>query len=123
MKKLAAFIVAFMLVLPAWGTYETDYALSQDATFQSRLAVAMRDAALDIAGEAPSGKDTMDRLRQQLAFSVLNDDDDVWLKRFAIAACEGGALGSTGAPPGDADIKTRLSAIWDDMAGIEMKYR
>ena len=108
--------------------YIDDHVQAMDEStggFREQLAIAMRSAAIDIAGEAESDppKNHRDAARHSLAVSVLLDDG-TWLPRFALAAVADGALsGVARDAAGDTAVKNRLAAIWDDLADIETKYR
>jgi hypothetical protein len=95
--------------------FTDDFTLANDGTFQQKLRMAICKTAVSVAGEASTVLATKDEKRHQLAVAVLVDGGIGKLEAFAFASVAGGAL--TGAST-DTDIETRLSAIWNDLAGV-----
>lgn len=93
--------------------YSDDYNLAVNETWRQRVVIALKSAAIDVAGEAGTAG-TIKTKRHDLAVRVLNDSDALYsLFRFAVVADGAVTLAST-----DAQIKTRISAVWNDHAGV-----
>lgn len=77
----------------------------------------MCNTATAIVGEALTGNGLTEKhkKRHALGVAVLADGGLSQLERFMFTAVAGGAL-TTGST--DAAIDSRLSAIWDDLAGV-----
>lgn len=95
--------------------YDTDFANANDETLQKRVRVAMVNTATAIVGEAFASGQTIGMKRHALGLSVLADGGIADLERFMFACVAGGAITPAST---DANIDTRLSAIWNDLAGI-----
>jgi hypothetical protein len=95
--------------------YATDYANANDDSLQQKVRVAAVSAALNIAGEATTTKNTVDEKRHRLAETVLADGCLDQLERFMFAVVATGAITPAST---DAQIDTRVAAIWDDLAGV-----
>jgi len=96
--------------------FTTQYTLSQDATFRSRIQIAMWKAAIDISGESRASLGNLQWIkRQALAASVLRSEPSVWIDQFALAVCQNEALSAAST---DGDIQFTVNSIWDDMAGV-----
>lgn len=96
--------------------YTDQAALAADATFQSRVRVAMVTAAVQIAAEAKGGQDTTvyDK-RQALVARVLPDAGAGMLAAFCWATAEN--AGITGSSL-DSDIQFQVNSVWNALAGI-----
>lgn len=92
-----------------------DYTLANDATFRQKLRIAICSIALDVAGESPTSQNVVDEKRSALATAVLKDGAEAAVEAFSYPAVASGAL--TGQST-DQEIKNRLSAIWNDLAGV-----
>ena len=95
--------------------YATDYTNANDGSLQQRVRVAMIAAALAIAGEAVTSKNVVDEKRMALAKLVLSDGGDSQLERFMFAVVAGNAITPAST---DAQIDTRLGAVWNDLAEV-----
>lgn len=96
--------------------YDTDYTAANDETLQKKVRAAMCATALAIIGETWSGSSTLGLKRHALGHAVLADGGLAQLERFMFAACSGAGAITTGS--NDAAIDTRLSGIWNDLAGV-----
>lgn len=99
--------------------YVDDFALSNDATFQSRIKMSMIKQAIVVLAAAPSTDATIDNKRTSLAKMVLNNPD-VYILIFSLAAIETG--GGNGQPltavSTDTNIDTAIITVWNDIAGV-----
>lgn len=120
MQRLLLGFILFLLPVAASADYAADWTAAHDGGVRVKVTMAAHSAAIDILGEGASGKDLKDQKRQELAYRVLSTWNDDILERFAVAAVADGSI--TGASS-DAQVKTRLSALWDDLAGVPTKER
>ena len=100
--------------------YTDDYALSQDAIFQSRIRMAMIKAAIVVQAAAPSTDALIDSKRNALSVAVLSYPD-AYVLRFTLAAIEGEAVFSSNAltsASSDNAIDGVMTQIWNAMAGV-----
>jgi len=97
--------------------YSTDFTNANDEPLQQRVRVAMCATAALIVGEAWTGNGDKNAKRHALGVAVLVDGGLAQLERFMFAACAGAALTPAST---DANIDSRLSAIWDDLAGVRV---
>lgn len=82
--------------------------------FRRRVLVAAMQAARDVAAEAPSGDESKDLKRAQLAAQILNNPGG-YEDRWAWAVAANGAI--TYASP-DSDIQWTVNSLFDAMAGV-----
>jgi len=99
------------------ATRTEQYALSQDATFQGRVAIAAEAKAIGIAGESSAG---LDPPRKRLAVRVLKDSIEE-AKNLSFVVAVNSAIAAktplTDATVTDAEIDSALSdAAWDGYA-------
>jgi hypothetical protein len=95
--------------------YATDFTNANDDSLQQKVRVAAVAAALNISGEAVTSRNTVDEKRHRLAELVLSDGCLEQLERFMFAVVAAGAVTPAST---DAQIDSRLSAIWNDLAGV-----
>lgn len=116
MRKLFTVTIFFLSLTPAFSqTLPGRYDLSQDVQFQKALRVALVEAAIAIAGEAPSVSPGVGNKRDALAAAVLANVNLV-VDRFALPV----AADSTVSVTNDTAIRNRVNAIWNDMAGVKV---
>lgn len=99
----------------------TDYTNSQDSALKQKILMATKAAAVSIVGEAATSFPTLDSKRHDLGETVLtsmNDANSPLLAQFALAACSGGVITTASS---DTDISNRVSAIWNDLAGVSIR--
>ena len=91
--------------------YLANYGDSQDVDFQKKIRMSMLVQAAAISSEINTTPNHVSR--STLATKVSNSPD-TWVQPFSQTACAGGGvvLAST-----DAQIDTRISAIWNLLAG------
>lgn len=98
--------------------YAADFTLSSNATFQNQVQMSLVKAAVAIAGEARTVRNTVDQKRNALAVAVLNaPNNSAQLQKFVFAAIETGLSGT----PTDAQVDTAISAIWNGIAGVTIQ--
>ena len=96
--------------------YDTDFTNANNEGLQKKVRAAMCSTAMAVLGETWSGSSTLGLKRHALAEKVLADGGLAQLERFMFAACSGG--GAVTPTSNDAAIDTRLSGIWNDLAGV-----
>jgi len=96
-------------------TLQTQYTLSQDATFQQRVRQAIVTAAIAISNEAPNV--TGHSQRAQLAVKVLSDQGP-WSQRFAEGAATDSAVAAAEVGATDAQINNAVTSQWNAYAGV-----
>lgn len=100
-------------------SYLSDYTTSQDTSFRQKVFMAAKQAALAIAGETASGHPQLDSKRVDLSNKVTNDmlstSSGGMIDRFCFSAVTGGVLTTSST---DTDIYNRITAIWNDLAGV-----
>ena len=90
--------------------------LAADATFSSRVKVAMMTAAVQIAAEAKGGNsETLFDKRQQMAKLVLQSGGTATLQWFIWAVVTNAAV--TGSSL-DSDIQFTVNSMWNAIAGV-----
>lgn len=95
--------------------YNTDYTNANDESLQQRVRVAMVNTAIAIVGESVGSNGAAHAKRHALGLAVLADGGLEQLERFMFACVAGAALTPASS---DANIDSRLSAIWNDLAGV-----
>lgn len=96
--------------------YDTDFNNANDEGLQKKVRAAMCATALQVIGEAQGASDILTTKRHALGVAVLADGGLSQLERFMFAACSG--AGAITPASNDVAIDTRLSAIWNDLAGV-----
>jgi hypothetical protein len=94
-------------------TYAQIVTNAADSTWKARVRAAMVEAAIAISVDAPNS--VLDTRRDRLARNVLTNPDE-WTDRFSLAVALG-FLADTDLSAGnvtDAEIATRVSAVWND---------
>jgi len=86
------------------------YTVSQDATFQKRIEVAIIKAAIDVANEATSVPNHTSRLF--LAHQVLGNSTQ-FVEPFSLGVASDATIDTNSS---DTVISTRVAAIWDAYA-------
>jgi hypothetical protein len=88
--------------------------LARHEAFRDRVLIAALNTAVAVGTEASSGDARKDSLRKTLATNVLNDPAG-YVNRFSFAAAADPAIsfGST-----DNAIVTKVSALWNNIAGV-----
>jgi hypothetical protein len=99
--------------------YTDQATLADDATFRSRVRVALATAAVQVAGEAKSGySDVQYGKRQALAYDVLKAAaNGLLLEAFIWTTVANPAI--TGASS-DSDIQFTVNSSWGDIAGVRI---
>jgi hypothetical protein len=92
--------------------YADEYTLARDASFWHRVQMAMVSAAVDIQSEADTA--TNHARRSAYAKLALNDPETV-AQVMAYGVADGSGISSSSS---DADLKSRVSAIWNAYAGV-----
>lgn len=96
--------------------YTDQAALAADATFRSRVRMAMTVAAVQIAAEAQGSQDAgIYGKRQALANAVLLGSGGNYLEAFAWAVAENAAITSGSL---DSDIQFQVNSVWNALAGV-----
>ena len=102
-------------------SYAADWALSQTASFQEQVQMAVFKAATAISNEAATTHPTLDLKRHTLASQVLQTSGSGYGQssgpinmQFVWAAIETGLTGT----PTDAQVDTAISSIWNEVAGV-----
>lgn len=98
--------------------YDTDFTNANDGGLQQKVRCGMVKIAMDIVGEAVGANGARHEKRHNLGVLVLRDGGLEQLERFMFACCSGGGLTASST---DTDINNRLSAIWDDLAGVKIQ--
>ena len=93
--------------------YSADFTLTSNAAFQNQVQMSMVKAAVAIATEARTVRNTVDQKRNALAVAILNNPTSQ-LTRFIYAAIETGLSGT----PTDAQVDAAISSIWNGIAGV-----
>jgi hypothetical protein len=99
--------------------YTDQATLADDATFRSRVRVALATAAVQVMGEdKASYSDDQYGKRQALAYEVLRvAASGALLEAFVWATVQNAAI--TGASL-DSDIQFQVNAAWDDLSGVRI---
>jgi hypothetical protein len=99
--------------------YTDQATLASDATFRSRVRVALATAAVQVMGEAKgSFSDTQFGKRQALSYQVLQAAaSGALLEAFVWAVVANVAITSASS---DSDIQFTVNASWDDLAGVRI---
>ena len=94
--------------------YQQLTAASQDATFQQRVQAAVMTAAISIAVDAPNT--ALDQRRDRFARQVLASPSTyVTLFALPVALGFGSKSNATLSDATDAELDTRVSAVWNDL--------
>lgn len=93
----------------------TDQAtLATDTTFINRVKQAMLTAAIAIAGEAASGKTTVDQSRLSFATAVLREPE-----KYARVLVHGVATATAGKMElTDTELSNIVASVWNAYAGV-----
>ena len=93
--------------------------LADDATFRSKVRVALATAAVQVMGEDQAAfSDAEFGKRQSLAFEVLRSAaGGMWLEVFVWATVQNAAITSGS---NDGAIQFQVNAVWDDIAGVRI---
>jgi len=96
--------------------YIDQAALAADATFRSRVRMAVVTAAIQIAAEAKASQDTTvyDK-RQQLVAEVLPNGGTDLLEAFSWAVAQNAAITASSL---DSDVQFQVNSVWNALAGI-----
>jgi len=94
--------------------FAAQYTDSQLVEFRGKVHVAMAKTAVAIVGEAASANSNTDNKRHKLGVQVLRDPA-AWIEQFSIATVSDDATNNSST---DAAVESRISAIWNDIAGI-----
>jgi len=94
-------------------SYLAQLPLRSDSDFYGRTVLSIINAAISIVNESSSTSNH--EIRKALALKILNRTDDFIIKQMLDGVICSGiiTLSST-----DAELDTRVSAIWDSYAGI-----
>ena len=96
--------------------YTDQATLAADATFRSRVRVAMITAGVQIAAEAKGAQDsTVYQKRQALVADVLPGGGAAMLDAFTWAVTSNAAIVTGSA---DGDIQFQVNSVWNALAGI-----
>ena len=96
--------------------YTDQAVLAADATFRSRVRVAMITAAIQIAAEAKGAQDsTVYQKRQKLVAEVLPGGGTNLLDAFCWAVTQNAAIVAVSL---DSDIQFQVNSVWNALAGI-----
>ncbi len=98
-------------------SYTADDTLTANLTFAGRIRMASVRAAEQILAETPNPKANVERKRQALAVSVIQNPT-MNLNSFVHATLEYAGISSLTSTSLDSDIDTAISAIWNDVAGV-----
>jgi len=94
-------------------SYAADYTLTGNAAFQNQVQMSMTKAAVNIASEARTVRNTVDQKRNTLSKSILNNPTS-YLTQFVYATIETGLTGT----PTDTQVDTAVSGVWNGIAGV-----
>lgn len=95
--------------------YAADFTLASNAAYQNQVQMSMVKAAVAIALEARTVRNTVDQKRNALAVAILNAPNaSATLIKFYYACVETGLTGT----PTDAQIDTAVSSVWNGIAGV-----
>lgn len=98
--------------------YTDQATLADDATFRSRVRVAVATAAVQVMGEAKNTSDTTFGKRQALAYEVLRSAAAGTLLEAFVWATVANVAISGGSS--DSDIQFTVNSAWDDLAGVRI---